>query len=218
MDGSRWLELTSPLAASLLRNQRALGILQACMRGPVTPTQLSVQLGIPMSTCLRLLVRWCEAGAVRVQQTLPRAGRSIRRYEAVSRRLFCPYSHSSSELPEEVIRRLVEMRIDAQVQGLVAAAAHVLKRKGSRRWGTVVYADRAGQLVMRPDFEGGRTPDLLEQGSPAYLNVFVPALQLDLPQAKRLQLELVALLKQFKSVEGARAYSLSIVLAPGHRA
>jgi hypothetical protein len=66
-----------------------------------------------------------------------------------------------------------------------------------------MVADRCGRLVVRPDFESGRTPELLRGKRPAYLNSYSDDLRLSREQAKRLQIEFVAMLKRYKAFDGA---------------
>ena len=106
------------------------------------------------------------------------------------------------------------MRVEEQVRGLIAAAGTTLAASGGTPWGTLIYTNRHGRLVVRPDFESGRTPSLLGANAPAYLNFYSDDLHLTRRQAKRLQIELVELFKKYKGCEGTGVYSLSTVLAP----
>jgi hypothetical protein len=106
------------------------------------------------------------------------------------------------------------MRVEEQVRGLTTAAGRTLRDTGITSWGTLIYADRRGRLVVRPDFESGRTPELLRANRPAYLNFYSDDFRLSREQAKRLQIELVALLKKYKALDGTATYTLSAVLAP----
>ena len=56
---------------------------------------------------------------------------------------------------------------------MIDAAREALGESGAMRWGTVIYTDRNGQLVVRPDFAEGYTPKLLEENTPAYLNFYL---------------------------------------------
>lgn len=67
---------------------------------------------------------------------------------------------------------------------------------------------------MRPDFASGRTPKLLEERTPAYLNFYLNDLRLSQRAAKQLQRELVELVKRHKVSTTGGAYTLSVVMAP----
>ena len=70
-------------------------------------------------------------------------------------------------------------------------------------------------IVVRPDFEGARTPALLSEHGPSYLNFHSDELHLSIAHAKKLQRELVDLIKRYKSAPaGTQTFTLSIVLAP----
>ncbi|MBI5254854.1 MAG: hypothetical protein HY855_00025 [Burkholderiales bacterium] len=211
---SRTLALDDARAVRWARQPVGLRVLGAFIgrASPLAP--VAQRLGLAPSTALRWVRRWVDAGALAVVDERARAGRPVKWYRATAPRLFIPYEAEGSALPEEVVRRLLQLRVEPQARGLVAAAGRTLARSGAA-WGTLIYADRHGELVVRPDFEGGRTPQLLREGEPAYLNVYTDGLRLGATQAKRLQRELVALLQRYKdSPPGPRRYLLSLVLAP----
>jgi hypothetical protein len=96
---------------------------------------------------------------------------------------------------------------------MIEAAREALGEQAATRWGTVIYTDRNGQLIVRPDFAKGRTPKLLEENTPAYLNFYLNDLRLSQRTAKQLQRELV-LIKRHKASRKGDAYTLSVVMAP----
>lgn len=176
--------------------------------------RVATRLRIPLPTALRLVKRLISVGALEVVGTVERPGRAIKLYRSSSDAFFVPRSAEHRELPEEVIRRLIEMRTAEQVRGMIEAARQSLGDQAATRWGTVVYTDRNGQLVVRPDFASGRTPKLLEERTPAYLNFFLNDLRLSQRTAKQLQRELVELVKRHKTSRIGGAYTLSVVMAP----
>lgn len=209
------LPLADARAARWARQAVALRVLGAFMgrASPLAP--VAQRLGLLPSTALRWVRRWVEVGALAVVHERARAGRPVKWYRATAARFLIPYEAEGAALPEDVVRRLLQLRVAPQARGLVAAAGRTLARSGAA-WGTLVYADRHGELVVRPDFDSGRTPQLLNEGEPAYLNVYSDDLRLSAAQAKRLQRELVALLQRYKDAAdpGPRRYTLSLVLAP----
>lgn len=211
---TRWRTLSSPAAASLLRNPRVLRLLEAFMNEACTLRKVAARLSIPLPTAHRIVNRMVAVGALEVVGTVERPGRAMKLYRSSSRAFFVPRSAERRELPGEVIRRLVEMRTDEQVQGMIEAARQALGDQEAMRWGTVIYTDRHGQLVVRPDFAEGRTPKLLEEHTPAYLNFYLSDLRLSKRTAKQLQRELVELIKRYKAVSKGAAYTLSVIMAP----
>jgi hypothetical protein len=212
--GKSRARLDSPAAARLLRNPRVLRVLGAFLSGPKLLSGVSRDLGIPLNTVWRTANQLLACGVLRIHSTTPRAGRAVKRYEAIAPILFVPYEAEGDRLPGDVVRGLVEMRVAEQVNGLLAAANITQESTGVMSWGTLIYGDRHGQLVVRPDFEQGRTPALLRSQAPAYLNVYSDDLRLSQAAAKRLQRELVTLFKKYKDCEGPAVYTLSAVLAP----
>jgi hypothetical protein len=211
---TRWRVLSTPAAASLLKNPRVLRLLEAFMKEASTLLPVATRLTIPLPTAHRLVNRMIAVGALEIVGEVERPGRAMKLYGSSSRRFFVPRSAERRELPDEVIRRLVEMRSDEQVRGMIEAAGEALGEQAATRWGTVIYTDRNGQLVVRPDFAEGRTPKLLEENTPAYLNFYLNDLRLSQRTAKQLQRELVELIKRYKASRNGSAYTLSVVMAP----
>lgn len=206
--------MNSPAAASLLRNSRVLRLLEAFMNEASTLRPVAARLGIPLPTAHRLVNRMIAVGMLEIVGTFERAERAMKLYRSSSGAFFVPHSAERRELPDEVIRRLVGMRIDEQVSGMIEAAREALGEKAATHWGTVIYTDRNGRLVVRPDFAEGRTPKLLEEHTPAYLNFYLNDLRLSQRTAKQLQRELVELIKRHKATRNGAAYTLSVIMAP----
>jgi hypothetical protein len=211
--------LRDPRVAGWACQPLGLSVLREFMAGATPLAPVAERLGLPPSTVLRWARRWLEVGAVVVDSERPRAGRAVKWYRAVSTRYFIPYEIDGMDLPEDVVRRLVQMRVEPQVRGLIEAARVTYTRGTMKDWGTVIHADRHGELVVRPDFALGRTPDLLSDKGPAYLNFYSDDMRLSAEQAKRLQRELVALIKSYKDTEAhpsakGPTFTLSLVLTP----
>jgi hypothetical protein len=212
---SRQVVLRDPRVARWVRQPLGLSVLRAFMAGATPLAPVAEQLTLPPSTVLRWARRWLEVGALVIDSECARAGRPVKWYRAVSTRFFIPYEAEGLALPEDVVRRLVQMRVEPQVRGLIEAARVTYTKGSMKDWGTVLYADRHGELVVRPDFAPGRTPDLLSDAGPAYLNFYSDDLRMSAAQAKRLQRELVALLKRYKDqAQAGQAFTLSLVLTP----
>lgn len=212
-NGSR-RRIEAPAAIRLLRRPRVLRFVGAFLEQPRLLSEVADALEMPLTTAWRTATALVACGVLRVHGTRKRAGRALKRYVAVAPVLFVPYEAEGDRLPGEVVRNLVEMRVEEQVRGLIAAAGTTVRGTGVTSWGTLIYADRHGQLIVRPDFERGRTPELLRAGGPAYVNLYSDDLRLGRAQAKRLQIELVELFKKYKACEGNGVYTLSTVFAP----
>lgn len=207
--------LRDPRAAKWVRQPMGLNVLRMFMAGSTPLAPVAKELDLPLSTVLRWARRWLDVGALVIDAECARPGRAVKWYRAVSNRMLIPYEAEGSALPEDVVRRLVQMRVEPQVRGLIEAARLTYTQGSMKEWGTVLYTDRHGQLVVRPDFSLGRTPDLLSDASPAYLNFYSDDMRLSAAQAKQLQRDLVALLKNYKDKAGrGQAFTLSLVLTP----
>lgn len=206
--------MSSPAAASLLTNPKVLRLLEAFMNEANVLSRVAARLGISLPTAHRLVNRMIAAGVLEIAGAVERPGRAMKLYRSSSRAFFVPRSAEQRELPEEVLRRLVEMRSEEQIRGMIGAARDALGEQAATRWGTVIYTDRNGQLVVRPDFAEGRTPRLLDENTPAYLNFYLNDLRLSRRTAKQLQRELVGLIKRHKASRHGGVYTLSVVMAP----
>ncbi len=213
---SSWMSLDGPQAAAWCRQPAALRLLTAFMVQPDTLSMAAAAATMPMPSAWRWLQRWQSIGAVRQVATQVRAGRTVPVYGAAAARYFIPYeAEGRHTLPDELIGRLVAQRVRVQALGLMEAARRTRDAGPVQRWGTVLYLDRWGELVVRPDFELGRTPDLLADQGPAYLNFHTESLHLSAAQAKALQRELVALIKRYKALgDSTQRHALSVVMTP----
>ena len=214
-NASSWVTLGHPDVVSLLRRPQALRVL-AALATETTVQQVATRLHMQVSTVLRWVRRWAELGAVRPTRTQARAGRPITRYRMVSTALFVPYESFGDVGPEDAVMQLLSMRLPRQSRSLVDAARLTWERNGRLRFGAVVYVDRHGELVVRPDFHTGKTPRLTHEGQPAYLNFHTESMKLSAPLAKKLQRELVEIVARYKSLSTATGdrYVLSVVFAP----
>jgi hypothetical protein len=197
-------------ALGLIRRPKSLSILAAVMGGETTMAGMAKATGCPISSVWRHVEQLQSIGLVRVEAVTRRAGRAVKHYVATAKNYFIPYELEDEKTPEDVVRRSTQQ----QVRTLINAGAIVLERQTAKRWGTVIYLNRGGSLVVRPDFEGGPTRDLLAPNTPAYLNFSTDALRLGRARAKALQRDLVALLKRYPSGNGRYTYVLSVMLAP----
>lgn len=225
-DASSWLTLSDRRVAGLVRQHTGLRVLGAFMQGARSLSPVAKELGMTMPTALRWARRWLEVGALVVADEVPRAGRAVKWYCAAAPKLFVPHEAESGALPEGVVRRLIATRVDAQLRVLVTAPCikpdamagvpfATGRVPGPPRRGTVIYLDGNGQLIVRPDFGGGRMPPLLVGHGPSALNFHTEELRLSIAHAKKLQRELVDLLKRYKAAPaGSQSYTLSVVLAP----
>jgi hypothetical protein len=201
-------------AARLLRNERVLRFLAVFLAGPNILSKAALQCQLPISTCSRMATRLQAQGLLVVDSVTQRSGRPITRYRAPGRRIFVPYEFEHDLLPDELVQRIAQERASHQSRLLIEAGRKTLLRSGEASWGTLIYADRQGGLVVRPDFEPGRTPALLDEGTPSYVNLYSSELNLNEDDAKQLQRRLVELFLDYKNRTGTGRFTLSLVLAP----
>lgn len=200
--------------ARLLYRATTLRILKPLMAADLSLSELARATGLPVSTVKSALQRMEDSALVRQAGTRPRAGRSQPIYAAAASLYYVPYRAHGEQLPTEIVLQTLTNVAGEIAEALVQAATEVLSRHAGEQWGVLVYADRRGQLIMRPDFSSGRTPELQARASPAFINLFTRGLMLDRGEAKSLQRELWQLFDRYRSRSGSHRYVLQAILAP----
>lgn len=201
-------------AAQLLQNKKILQFLSSFLASPRSLQQVADAHDFPISSCLRMAKNLLTHGLLKLHSELPRAGRPIKMYIAPAARFFIPYKLHGDSLPEELLQSLAQQRIAKQSQQLIAAARKTPLQNNLKTWGLLLYSDRSGQLVVRPDVDLWTTPAFLDDATPAYVNFYAENLMLSTQDAKELQRDLARLFVSYKSKSGNKEYSLSLVFAP----
>ncbi len=201
-------------AARVLQNQKIVRFLHVFLISPRSLKQASDVLGQPISSCLRMAKILQEHALLTLHSEQPRAGRAIKMYIAPAARFFVPYMLQGEFLPEELLLAMAQERMITQSQQLIAAARKTAIQNNLDTWGTLIYSDQRGQLIVRPDVDLQRTPAFLDNTSEAYANFYAENLRLSTKDAKQLQHDLVQLFLGYKGKSGNKSYSLSLVFAP----
>jgi len=204
----------SAATARALHSPRLLALLACFFAQPRCLSDAALHCGLPLSSCMRMAERLLKHQLLVPDGERRRAGRSVKFYRAAAPVVFVPYDFEGDLLPDEIVARLIHQRAAIEARLLVAAGRNAMARRGIARWGTLIYADRHGEVVVRPDVESGRTPALLDAGMPAYCNLGSHSLRLTAADAKQLQQRLVDLFLEYKEKTGSRRYAMSLVLAP----
>jgi DNA-binding Lrp family transcriptional regulator len=206
--------VTSSAARRLLYQPTTLRLLRDLIEQRRTLTDLAAATNLPVSTVKSAIRRMERQGLIAVVEQRPRHGRPQAIYSATANLYYIPYRLHGELLPNEVVLRTLRRNAAELADALIQAATSLVANREDEDWGVLIYADRCGQLVMRPDFASGRTPALNDLASPAFLNLFSGSLMLDRLEAKSLQRELWALFQKYRSYRGSQRYLLQAVVAP----
>jgi len=118
-------------------------------------------------------------------------------------------THPLAPLPEVALADR-----EAWVSTLLRRSVVRARREAIGIWGTRIYRDDRGrvqvQMAVGPDADA-QPPG---RDGPAVLSAWRDAIELDYPDAKALQRELVELLARYQSKRGAQRYVLHLGLAP----
>ena len=171
--------------------------------------EAATDTGEKPNTVFRRVRRFLDAGLLEVAEEVPRRGRPLRRYRAIADVFFVPFEASAAEDLEAALADR-----EAWVASLLRRSVVRARREAIGVWGTRIYRDVRGrvqvQMAVRPDADA--EPPGPE--GPAVLSAWRDALELDHPDAKALQRELVELLNRYQAKRGAQRYVIHLGLAP----
>jgi len=195
--------------ARLLLGARTRAQLAPFLGPGLTVGEAARHTGEKPNTVLRRVRRFVDAGLLEVAETVPRRGRPMRRYRAVADVFFVPFEASAAgDLEEALAER------EAWVERLFRRAVVRARREALGTWGTRIYRDERGrvqvQMAVRPDADVAP----IDPEGPAVLSAWRDALELDYPDAKQLQRELIELLQRYQRKRGAQRYVVHLGLAP----
>jgi len=208
------LRVTEAQATGQLLDPAMRRVLAAFMgqERPLSPVAL--ELGMPLNSLLYRVRQLVGSGLVQLMREEPRAGRARRFYRASAEQFFVPYTSVSAETPERLAWLDEVARSERLIHSLTRAALAGLEVWELEDWGVRFVLDRAGQLVLQYAADATSTPSLLDDRSPALLNLWAEDLDLSFGDAKALQRELTEVLRRYRQRPGGRRYLLRLSLAP----
>ena len=206
---SRAAVVRDPEQARLLLDARSRAQLAPFLGRSRSVSEAARDVGAKPNTVLRRVQRFVDAGLLVVAETRPRRGRPLRRYRAIADVFFVPFEASDAEDLEMALADR-----EAWVSSLLRRSVVRARREAIGVWGTRIYRDDRGrvqvQMAVGPDADA-QPPG---RDGPAVLSAWRDAIELDYPDAKALQRELVELLARYQSKRGAQRYVLHLGLAP----
>ncbi|ADV65723.1 hypothetical protein Deima_0059 [Deinococcus maricopensis DSM 21211] len=189
------LRVTDPGAVRWLQHARVRGVLGAFQGRANTTARAAAALHLDVRVVHRDVGRLLNAGLLRVEREVPRAGRPVRHYRAVADAFFVPFTVTDALSAAHLSERDATAR-DAQFRAAFTRAFEVaLGSSGAREWGLRVYFDgRTSQADegfwdadLREPLTGWQGPDgLYLQGA--------PEVRLTPAQAQAAQVDLIRLM------------------------
>lgn len=202
-----------PAAAFLLDADR-VRFLHPFMRGEHSTAEAASAVGVSVKDMAYRVKRMRELGLLTLTRERKRAGRPVRYYRAPDA-FFVPFAMLPQADLEESVASLLRSPQQRLIAGLVRALTD--RELQLHRWGWRLELDAEERVSIRPSDEAaGDEPlfrRLLRDDAPAVYMANLP-LWLDHGDAKRLQRELVELVRRYDGRNGNTSYMFTVGLTP----
>ncbi len=203
------LTITDPDAAAALTNPKTLRQLEPFLNRERTVLEAAQETGVKPNTMLARVRRFTALGLLVVTREVPRAGRAVKVYRSRAESFFVPYEVTPSETLDSAMRER-----ERYWETLLRRNVVRVRSEDVGSWGTRIYRDARGRLQVQAAVTPERNYTLLAPERPAALSAWRDAVYLDFDDAKMLQQEMFALLKEYQQKTGAQRYILHLGLAP----
>ena len=199
-----------PAQARLLSDEKSRTYFEPFLARELSVSAAAREVGCSLHAMLYRVRVFLEAGLLRVTREEARAGRPIKYYRSAHDAYFIPLETT----PYAELEERLKIQSAPAVDELVRAWAHLLREIEQR--GRRLYRDPAGFVGSDSGEKGWQLSDFDDPTLPAAFDFF---LELYLPQteAKRLQLELLALYQRYlpyREKNASKAYILQTALVP----
>ena len=209
----RELRVETPEAARRLLEPATLKVLSPFVGRSRAASEVARELRVPLNTLLYQLNRLLEVGLIEVVGEVRRAGRAMKRYQAVADTFLLPYAVTPAETPEVLLAQEHAPRQAKLIQGLVRAAYNELGARGERVWGVRVGLE-GGRLTVRNAIGPESSWNFLGASAPALVDLWAEDVTLDFAEAKALQKELCDLFGRYRAKKGQQSYIVRLGMAP----
>jgi hypothetical protein len=209
-----WLTVREPRAVSYLLDPVLRAMLSLFMNEPRSIKAVAEELEQPLNAVHHRVKQLEQARLLQIAKLEPRAGRSIKHYQAVAEGFFVPFTATTDDGIAGFVRQqllpwtnqiydLMVRASQALIDDIEAVGFRVYKNGGTISNDFSIEGQRADllELMLRPE-------------SPALIARF-ETLRLSRARAKQLQREMHDLLEKYADQDGSEAYTVHVALTPG---
>ena len=201
----RTLTITDPLAARLLLDPAEVHFFEPFLGRELTISEAAASLGCKPNSLLARVQRMLACGLLEVSRELPRAGRAIKVYRSVAETFFVPLSRSA--ITDHGVWAASRAR-------LLQTGLRYSQSQPTRLGGHRIYRDQHGVVNHNSAISPEVDHNPLVPDEPAVFTASHDSVFLDFEDAKRLQGELDALMKRYKTIGGGQRYLVWLNLVP----
>ena len=163
-------------------------------------------LGVPPTQMYKRVTKLLELGLLRITRRVPRAGKALRYFSAVSETFLIPFRVYPPDFIHAANRTLYDDAFRLALERL-----YFEQRFVENDWGVRVAVAPSGDTYLQIVKDTGEVWDYLADDAPAVASGWNP-IWLDPADAKALQREMVGLLTRYLGKNGSRAYLSGLFL------
>ena len=198
------LTVTTPEAAQILLEPKHARFVAPFLGRERLVAEVAREIGAPLSTTFRHVIRYCEVGILEVTREQTRKGRALKLYRTVADAFF---------IPNRLRMTSQNVWLDEFEQMTRRGIEHVYGEHLAD-WGELIFRNEAGIFSTSLAKASGQPVTSLEPDAPAMLTTAHDAIYLDFADAKRLQHDLYKLFETYATKQGAQRYLLRLSLVP----
>ena len=206
--GATIMVVRDPAAARWLLKPSSLRQLEPFLGATRSVSEAALLRGERPNTVLKRVQRLQHLGLVHCVETLPRTGRSLRRYRASADIFFVPFEATGADSLESALAER-----DAYWERLLRRNVVRARMEAMGTWGTRIYRDARGRLQVQTAVSPDANATMLDPDMPAALSAWRDQVMLDHADAKAFQRELFDLLLKYQRARGAQRYVVHVGLA-----
>ena len=200
--------VSDPAAARWLIRPSSLRQLEPFLGNTRSVSETAALTGERPNTVLKRVRRLQELGLLDCLESVPRAGRPVRRYRASADVFFVPFEATGADSLESALAER-----DAYWERLLRHNVVRARMETLGSWGTRIYRDERGRLQVQTAVSPDSNVIMLDQDMPAALSAWRDQVMLDHADAKAFQRELFELLRKYQRASGAQRYVVHLAIA-----
>ncbi|MGL4609690.1 MAG: hypothetical protein ACRCYY_08400 [Trueperaceae bacterium] len=210
---SSWHTIIDPKAAKALSQPATRQILAPFLERERSISEVAKELDINKNALLLNIRNLVELKLITITREEPRKGRAIKYYKAVAEGFFIPYTATTFDAPETWLLNDYASRERLLAKATMQAGLTWGIKNKKSSFGKRFYKRDDGTTEVDFSFSTNEDANLLSPAAPAVISTFVFT-NLDFTSAKKLQKEMLDLVKKYEKSGKGQAYLLRLGLAP----